>query len=76
MIQRRFQNVFIKHTEICFTLENAMGAGGGNVPIVVIGDDDRIFTEPGNKGARDRMAGGDIPNLRGGANTGHIDHAR
>lgn len=33
---------------------------------MVIGDDDRIFTEPGNKGARDRMAGGDIPNLKGG----------
>ena len=40
--------------------------GGGNVPIVVIGDDDRIFTESGNESARDRVAGGSIPNLKGG----------
>lgn len=66
LIQRRFQSVFIKYTETCPTLENAMGAGGGNVPIVVIGDDDRIFTESGNESARDRMAAGSIPNLKGG----------
>ena len=28
LIQRRFRNVIVKDTEICFTLENAMGAGG------------------------------------------------
>ena len=50
LIQRRFQNVIIKETEICFTLENAMGAGGGNIPIVVTKDDSgRIFTESGNE---------------------------
>ena len=31
LIQRRFRNVIVKDTEICFILENAMGAGGGAV---------------------------------------------
>ena len=28
VIQRRFQNVIVNDSEVCFTLENAMGAGG------------------------------------------------
>jgi len=35
LIQRRFQNVNVRDAEICFTLENAMGAGGGNIPMVI-----------------------------------------
>lgn len=35
LVQKRFSNVSVKDTEICFTLENAMGAGGGNIPIIL-----------------------------------------
>lgn len=40
LVQKRFSNVFVNETEICFTLENAMGAGGGNIPIILIEVDD------------------------------------
>lgn len=35
VVQRRFSNVMVSDTKICPTLENAMGAGGGNVPIIL-----------------------------------------
>ena len=39
VVQRRFSTVMVSDTETCPTLENAMGAGGGNVPIVLIVND-------------------------------------
>ena len=46
LIQRRFSNVSIWETEICPTLENAMGAGGGNIPIIYDERTDCIRNEP------------------------------
>ena len=62
VIQRRFQNVTIIETEICFCLENAMGSGGGNIPIVVIRNDNRISPMPRIKGNGNRMARRNSPN--------------
>lgn len=36
MIQRRFSDVRIKHTEISPTIERQGGGGGGNLPMVLV----------------------------------------
>ncbi len=39
VMSRRFADMRIKETEICPTLEDAMGSGGGNVPMIAISID-------------------------------------
>lgn len=36
VIQRRFSVVICTETDACPTLENAMGAGGNNIPMVIM----------------------------------------
>lgn len=36
VIQRRFSKVIVSNTDTAPTLENAMGAGGNNIPMVLL----------------------------------------
>lgn len=36
ILTRRFKNVFWTDSEVCPCLENAMGAGGGNIPMILL----------------------------------------